>query len=629
MPPPPKGRGVLPVTAAQTKKPVKQLQPQLPAPRLRLIIRRLPPGLTETEFWNCLGTEWQANQGKIDVAAFKPGKISRDLAKSSKPARAYLKVKDAAYIQVLSEHVRTVNFQDAKNTTTDTCLLGPPSLEFAPYGKTPYARMRHDGRQGTIDQDPEFIDFLQSLTEPVARPTSREDAEQKLEKLTITPLVQYIKDKKASRAKEKEAAAAKAATKKGSDAKDAKDVKEVKDVKTTGPTKPESTTRKEKVAVAEAEKARVAKATQEAVESIRKSVAEIKGRESSKPAPKTTEPQEQTPPPQSPRPQRQRGDVSAAARIIGRDLGLVPKEGRTARGQRAVTTPAQQTSKVVDTSTPPTPNIKFPEAPAASPSSAPAQAPTGPKSLRNPPVQAPPRPTPVPPLPKTKHAPQPTPGAKSAFLKHANPSQGVTEDLLREVLSVHGAITRCEIDKKKGLGYVDFTEPEALKKAMAASPVKVGNGSVVVLENRSPYKKVSNVASRSNVTSPTPNASTASSPQVTQSVPAKASAASQPIPTITPPATEAVGSDPGKTSWADEMDEESAPTPAVSAESQANSSPSTPAPPTAPRGRGRGNFRGRGFRGGRGGQPRGGNRAASTPTGPSNPGFTTADGGKT
>jgi regulator of nonsense transcripts 3 len=93
----------------------------------------------------------------------------------------------------------------------------------------------------------------------------------------------------------------------------------------------------------------------------------------------------------------------------------------------------------------------------------------------------------MPPQRAAKASPQPSVGAKSAFLKHANPSQGITEELLQTIFKEFGPIARCEIDKKKGLGYVDFTETESLKKAMQASPVKVGNGQVVVLENRPQY----------------------------------------------------------------------------------------------------------------------------------------------
>jgi regulator of nonsense transcripts 3 len=73
---------------------------------------------------------------------------------------------------------------------------------------------------------------------------------------------------------------------------------------------------------------------------------------------------------------------------------------------------------------------------------------------------------------------------RQAFLKHANASQGITEPLLHEALSSFGTIEHLEIDKRKGFAYVDFEEPEGLKKAIAASPVKVAQGAVQVLERR-------------------------------------------------------------------------------------------------------------------------------------------------
>jgi regulator of nonsense transcripts 3 len=47
-------------------------------PKLRLIVRRLPPGLTEDEFQAALGDEWMVSAGKVDWAAYKEGKISKE-----------------------------------------------------------------------------------------------------------------------------------------------------------------------------------------------------------------------------------------------------------------------------------------------------------------------------------------------------------------------------------------------------------------------------------------------------------------------------------------------------------------------------------------------------------------------
>lgn len=72
--------GVLPIPASATQKPATPAKstPKPPAPRLKLVVRRLPPGLTQTEFENCLGEEWKVGSGKVDWFQYKNGKVSRE-----------------------------------------------------------------------------------------------------------------------------------------------------------------------------------------------------------------------------------------------------------------------------------------------------------------------------------------------------------------------------------------------------------------------------------------------------------------------------------------------------------------------------------------------------------------------
>jgi len=74
--------GVLPVDAAARKNATpaspSKSSTRTPVLKLRLCIRRLPPGLTESEFWTALGENWKVGGGKIEWAAFKAGKISRE-----------------------------------------------------------------------------------------------------------------------------------------------------------------------------------------------------------------------------------------------------------------------------------------------------------------------------------------------------------------------------------------------------------------------------------------------------------------------------------------------------------------------------------------------------------------------
>ena len=325
----------------------------------------------------------------------------------------------------LSTRVKQETFQDARNTSKDSCLLGPPSLEFAPYSKIASNRIRHDGRQGTIDQDQEFIDFLQSLTEPITKSSANGvDAEATPEKITTTPLVQYLKEKKANKAKE-------AAEKKSKAKQESQDVKTSK----TDSKAESKATVVVKGSTSAAEKARVAKATQEAVKAINKSVASMQTKPAAAKAEAKSSAKETTPPPpSSAKRERERGNASAAARMLQRDLGLTPKSPRASRA--ALTSPSVSKAEPASTdksATPPTqPKASTPTAPTT------ATPPTGPRNARpniapsapaavNPPT-APPltatppsKPTPQPKTRPQKPLPNPSPNAKSAFLKTRQP----------------------------------------------------------------------------------------------------------------------------------------------------------------------------------------------------------------
>ena len=45
--------------------------------RLKVLIRRLPPALTQSELEKVLGDEWKPGNGKVDLLVFKPGKASK------------------------------------------------------------------------------------------------------------------------------------------------------------------------------------------------------------------------------------------------------------------------------------------------------------------------------------------------------------------------------------------------------------------------------------------------------------------------------------------------------------------------------------------------------------------------
>ncbi|KAL7799792.1 Smg-4/UPF3 family domain-containing protein [Trichoderma ceciliae] len=288
----------------------------------KVIIRRLPPGMTQAEFVSVLGSEWAMGNGKVDWFSYAPGKVSNELSKPSRPARAYIHLMRKDYIMPLSDVVRSATWEDAKSTFTSLSLIGPPSLELSIYKKVPGDKKRVDARQGTIDQDPEFMAFLEGLANPAPpkEGIENEEAEDAAEsKVTTTPLIEYLKEKRAN--KSKEAAAAKsgkhsrqeATTSKGKSAPkeeegSKKKGKDSKSSKSEKPVSKEPVKILTKKAAATEPSAEVAKPTANQV-----STASTSGNAAN--AANATE---------APTPKSRRAGVSIAARMLQRDLGLSP-----------------------------------------------------------------------------------------------------------------------------------------------------------------------------------------------------------------------------------------------------------------------------------------------------------------
>ncbi|KAK5681367.1 hypothetical protein LTS12_029260, partial [Elasticomyces elasticus] len=190
--------------------------------------------------------------------------------------------------------------------------------------------------------------------------------------------------------------------------------------------------------------------------------------------------------PSSERKKDRGGNASAAAKILQRDLGISPSGGgrRKGGGKGAADeneTPRKEAESKKDA---PVKSRKGPSAEGKSENASPSNEqpattastpPAGNTNASKPPKSAKGKPA----------APaSPNPTSTQAFLKHANPSQGVTEQLLETSFTPFGAVVKVEIDRKKGFGYVDFAEPSGLQSAIAASPVAVAQSQVVVLERK-------------------------------------------------------------------------------------------------------------------------------------------------
>jgi regulator of nonsense transcripts 3 len=445
----------------------------------------------------------------------------------------YIRVTKQEYVPVLGDRIRECTFHDTAKSWQDSALVGPPTLEFAPFSKMPGGRRRNDNRQGTIDQDQEFKDFLESLTNPITKSAAPEDT-QKQEKVKTTPLIEALREKKANKDKP-----AKGRNARGEAKEDAADKKQSgKQGKETALSAGDKNRR-----VSKADKAQAAK---EAVKILNKEASAAKDSAAA------TEKG-------SPAPERKRGNVAGVKSLLQRDLGIGAAPTRRRGTKREVaSTPAEaaqpketpviaqkpkdvpaavagasadknaQAAKkerptraerrafkasLVDKSndktaaaetkvqTPPknttAPAPQILKKPQSTQSPAPPKGPatsrptpTEPTAARNISSSAqvhasPAKSAPASPAPRAAPpAPVPAATSKQAFLKHANPSQGITEPLIEESLKIFGGIEKVEIDKRKGFAYVDFAEPEGLRKAMAASPIKIAQGAVQVLERK-------------------------------------------------------------------------------------------------------------------------------------------------
>lgn len=397
----------------------------------------------------------------------------------------------------------------------------------------PLGNKRADPRQGTIDTDPEYMAFLEAQTQPIVKKQLEEDttADDEAKGEKVTPLVAFLREKKANKAKE--AASTKAAkhARQGSKGK----TTAVEDSrKTKGK---EANTKADKAGELPKDiKILTKKATADAVEAAKTAASQVAEAAAKKEA----------------TPKSRRAGIAAIAKTLQRDLGLSPGNAhRKARQQAAAmakeesgkaasaekngeaatarpSTPSTSTTATTSTAAPTAPkgqsqastrgrgkkSAPTAEASKGKPATEKTEAPpVAPKILLKKRDPAPTAPTPAPaqsavsmptaPAPPTgpkaaqskgaasgasnkKNAANaaPTPGATRAFVKHANASQGVTEALLKEALTVFGEVTLCEIDRRKGFAYVDFLEPTGLAKAIAASPVSVAQSHVQVLERK-------------------------------------------------------------------------------------------------------------------------------------------------
>lgn len=475
--------GVLPVNAAQ-----RASASITTAPKLKLEIRRLPPSITLVEFEEALGEEWKLGHGKVDWREFIPGKLKAP-GKQHVQARCSLHVTSEAHAQQLAQHFIGITFPDKAGTHQIPELKNlPPQLQYAVNQRTPIGvKQRDDNRQGTIDQDPDFMIFLEEQTMPTPKQSAIDTTNEKVEAVEIksTPLIDDLREKKANKAK---AATVKAEKKKGDEEKKVPGSK-----KNTSKDASQQERKEQQSKVEQAAKEAAKVLNKQAASKAAAQHAPATGKNSSPSISKKAaqSPREQnttaaqsadTKTPPSPAPnrgppgQRPRGNAEGIKKMLQKDLGIRPKP--TGTPSQSTTTKSnaprsQQVSKTTPTSSA-----------ASSPAPAPAKPLTQPSKQSSKSHQHQPKGTPSPALSSQQSSAGTNASAPKAYLKHANPSQGMTEMLIHSALAVYGPVTNVTIDPRKGTAIAVFKDSEGLKKAMEAKKVPVAGGAVEVHQFR-------------------------------------------------------------------------------------------------------------------------------------------------
>ena len=445
---------------------------------------------------------------------------SGDLAR---PPRAYFHCLHSDFVEDLFQKVESNSFQEA---TKPHLEIGPPTIGYAPFQGIPVENEPQDPREGTIYDDPDYKEFVESLKAPVQKLSAEEIAaniaQRKKEAPKTTPLLEQLREKKTA-GKEKARAS------KGGPVTGRQQVKEEKqNNKSKNPQ--EKADKDSYPAVEQAKKE--TKANNVPKEGVKVLKKEPTPAAQNIPSVASSSLTGRAPPTQSntvipsPRKKRERGNATTAAMMLQRDLGIGTGAQKKRNAKQNTTNDAAGDSQTQTSSA----NIKSLE-PAKSDQNVSSEITSqttdndvrsqkkrgendfqSKKPSSN--AQVPKGSGPV----KTKGKSgtgnvqsstsqeavgvssqkqqqqqqnksarlqrQPETHSRQAFLKHANASQGITEPLLQESMSRFGEIESVTIDKRKGFAYVDFVGPEGLAAAMTASPISVAQGAVVVLERR-------------------------------------------------------------------------------------------------------------------------------------------------
>lgn len=167
-----------------------------PLDRTKVVLRHLPNTLTQSALSEQIDTRFA---GRYNWFSFRSGKNSR---KCQSYSRAYIDFKRSEDVIEFAEFFNGHVFVNEKGTQFKVIV------EYAPSQRVPKQWSKKDGREGTIEKDPEYLEFLESVSKPVENLPSaeiqleRKEAERAgaaKEAPIVTPLMDFIRQKRAAK----------------------------------------------------------------------------------------------------------------------------------------------------------------------------------------------------------------------------------------------------------------------------------------------------------------------------------------------------------------------------------------------------------------------------------------------
>ncbi|CAE6521032.1 unnamed protein product [Rhizoctonia solani] len=127
-------------------------------PKLKVVIRRLPPNLPEHVFWQSVA-QWVTDESS-SWKLYVPGKLRTKLNRENAPSRAYVEFVTPEAVIAFNRDYNGHVFRDKQGNESVAVI------EYAPYQKVPHEKRKADAKIGTIEADEDFNSFLEALNKP-------------------------------------------------------------------------------------------------------------------------------------------------------------------------------------------------------------------------------------------------------------------------------------------------------------------------------------------------------------------------------------------------------------------------------------------------------------------------------